>query len=148
MWSYRQRHWLWALIAACAVCSAAGLAADAKGYRVIVHPSSTVSVVDRSDLSRMFLKKLTRWPDGALVQPVDLHVDSDVRKHFTEHVLGRTVAAVRSYWQQAIFSGRQVPPTEFETDAEIVAYVLRNQGAIGYVSPGAAPGNARLLEVR
>jgi hypothetical protein len=44
---------------------------------------------------------------------------------------------VKAYWQQRIFSGRDVPPPEFATDQEVVAYVLAHEGAVGYVSPGA-----------
>ncbi len=40
----------------------------------------------------------------------------------------------RSFWQSAIFSGRDIPPPKKATDAEVVAFVARYPGAIGYVS--------------
>ena len=42
--------------------------------------------------------------------------------------------AVRSYWQQRIFSGRDVPPPEADSDLAVLRYVKENAGAIGYVS--------------
>jgi hypothetical protein len=118
-----------------------------QSFRVVAHPTIASRSVATGDLSRMFLKQTSRWPDGTAVRPVDLTVDSEVRRAFSEEVIGRTVAAVRSYWQQAIFSGRGVPPPELESDAAVIAYVLRTEGAIGYVSSGAATGAARILEV-
>jgi hypothetical protein len=50
------------------------------------------------------------------------------------------VSAVESYWQQAIFSGRSVPPLEKASDAEVLAFVRANPGAVGYVSGGADLG--------
>jgi hypothetical protein len=75
-------------------------------------------------------------------------VQSEVRRAFSQEVLRRTPGAVRAYWQQAIFSGRSVPPPELDSDAAVVAYVLRSPGAIGYVSAGAAVGGARVVTLR
>jgi hypothetical protein len=62
-------------------------------------------------------------------------------------VLKRSVAAVRNYWQQRIFSGRGVPPPELDSDEEIVAYVLKHRGAVGYVSGSAELRGTNAIEV-
>jgi hypothetical protein len=49
-------------------------------------------------------------------------------------VLRKSVEAVKAYWQQRIFSGRDVPPPQFDRDDRVVAYVLEHEGAVGYVS--------------
>ena len=121
--------------------------ANAPPYRVIVHPSTPIATVDRAFLGEIFLKKITRWRNGEPIYPVDL-VDSPVRRRFNEDVLQRSVAAVRSYWQQIVFSGRGLPPPELESEAEVVRYVLRTPGAVGYVSPDVATGGAKVLAVR
>ena len=121
--------------------------ASTPAYRVIVHPGNPTATVDRGFLADVFLKKITRWRDGESIRPVDL-VDSSVRRAFAEDVLKRSVAAVRSYWQQLIFSGRGVPPPELDSDAAVIAFVLKNPGAVGYVSGGADVGRAKLLSVR
>jgi ABC-type phosphate transport system substrate-binding protein len=140
-WS--RRRFLAAGLASCV----AGRAHARSGFRVIVHPSVGTRTIAAADLSRMFLKQSTRWPDGTAIRPVDLTVGSEVRRDFTEEIIGRTVAAVRSYWQQAIFSGRGVPPPELDSDAAVVAYVTSTAGAIGYVSAGAETNGARTIEV-
>jgi ABC-type phosphate transport system substrate-binding protein len=103
-------------------------------YRIIVHPTNPANTVSKILLQDAFLKKTTRWPDDRNIRPADLKASSPVRVRFTEEVLGRTVAAVRSYWQQRIFSGRGVPPPELDSDQKVVAYVLEHEGAVGYVS--------------
>jgi ABC-type phosphate transport system substrate-binding protein len=117
-------------------------------YRVIVHPESREAALERAFLADAFLKKVTRWRGGEVVRPVDLPVASAVRRKFSEEVLGRSVAAVRSYWQQLIFSGRDVPPPELDSDAAVIAYVLRTPGAVGYVSGSATLGPARPIAVK
>ena len=107
-------------------------------FVIIVNPANPLTTGSRKFLTEAFLKKATRWPSGEVIRPVDLGPDSPTRSKFTEDVLKRSVAAVRSYWQQMIFSGRDVPPPELPSDEEVVKYVLKNEGALGYVS-GAAP---------
>ncbi|HKY41209.1 MAG TPA: hypothetical protein VJN18_34985 [Polyangiaceae bacterium] len=117
-------------------------------FRVIAHPSHPVGNVERAFLTDAFLKKVTRWSSGETIRPVDLRPASGARKRFTEVVLKRSVGAVRSYWQQRIFSGRDVPPPELDSDDAVLAFVARHPGAVGYVSGGAKLSGVRELSIR
>ncbi len=117
-------------------------------YKVIAHPSTAATSVERRFLSDAFLKKVTRWPTGEGIRPVDLSASTATRRTFSEEVLGRGVEAVKSYWQQCIFSGRDVPPPELDNDDDVVRYVLKHPGAVGYVGAGTNAGAAKLLVVR
>lgn len=123
-------------------------AASGAGYQVVVHPTNPVAFVQRSWLSDIFLKKVTRWPHGELIKPADLARSSPVRRRFAEVVLGRSLSAIRSYWQQQIFSGRELPPPEFDSDAAAISYVLRYPGAVAYVAEGADVRGAKVLIVK
>jgi hypothetical protein len=116
-------------------------------YQVIVHPNHASDTVDRLFLQDAFLKKVTLWPGGKVIRPADLLTNSPVRRQFTADVLKRSVEAVKSYWQQRIFSGRDVPPPELDTDDDVVKYVLKQEGAVGYVSGNANLNGARVLTV-
>jgi ABC-type phosphate transport system substrate-binding protein len=108
-------------------------------FRVIVHPENPVSELNREFLADAFLKRTTRWGSGETLRPVDQRSTSAVRQRFSDSVLHRSVAAVKNFWQQRIFSGRDLPPPELESDEAVVSYVVNHRGAIGYVS-----GNAKL----
>src|SRR4051812_20972356 len=108
------------LLAALAVLASQGTRASSGSFRLIVNPANGVTALDRKFLADAFLKKTTRWPGGELIRPVDLGTESAIRRRFSEDVLGRSVAAVKSYWQQMIFSGRAVPPPELDSDEEVI----------------------------
>lgn len=112
-------------------------------FRVIVHPSNALKAAERAFVANAFLKKVTRWSEGEVIRAVDLRPDNPVRRRFTEEVLKRSVGAVRGYWQQRIFSGRDVPPLELDSDEGVVAFVAKYPAAVGYVS-----GAAKLVGVR
>lgn len=113
----------------------------AQSFQVVVHESNPVRSLSAHQLSKLFLKKVTRWNDGREIEPVDLDDESRVREAFSDSVHGKDVASVKSYWQKMIFSGRATPPPELSGDAEILAYVRSHPGAIGYVRSGASTGS-------
>ena len=116
-------------------------------YRLIVNNGVAHSQLARDFVADAFLRKASHWPQGAPIRPVDQDSDSAVRRKFSSEVLHRSVAAVRSYWQQLIFSGRGLPPPELDSDQEVVRYVARNGGAIGYVSDAADVGGVKVVTV-
>ncbi len=99
-------------------------------------------------MTDVFLKRTTRWNDGETAHPVDQRADSSVRRSFSDSVLRRSVSAVKRYWQQRIFSGRDLPPPELENDDAVVGYVLKHRGAIGYVSGGAKLDRTKSVSVQ
>ncbi len=125
----------------------AGRAQESLPYRVIVNPENRARAVERKFLADVFLKKISRWPDGESVRPVDLVPDQPARRKFSQQVLGRAVSAVKGYWQQQIFSGQNVPPPELGADADVVEYVRTHRGAVGYVSPQADVSGVKVVSV-
>jgi ABC-type phosphate transport system substrate-binding protein len=120
-------------------------AAAAPSFVVIVNPGNAATLT-RDEIANIFMKRITRWNDHAVpILVVDALPDSPVREAFSRAVLHRDVGAMEAYWQQQIFSGRDVPPVIKDTDGEILAFVRRNPGAIGYVSAGAQLDGVRVV---
>ncbi len=128
--------------------AASGADPRASGWRVIVNPQNLVASVDRKFLAEAFFKKTTRWPNDELIRPVDLEPDASIRRRFSDEVLKKSVAAVKSYWQQMVFSGRGLPPPELDNEDQVVRFVLKNPGAIGYVSGNTDLQGAKVIPLR
>jgi ABC-type phosphate transport system substrate-binding protein len=107
--------------------------AQTKSYKVIVNPSNPLTSISYENLSRIFLKKTTKFPNGLSASPVDLPANSSIREHFSEDVLGKPASAMEAYWQQLIFSGRDIPPPQ-KNERSVVDFVRSNESGVGYVS--------------
>jgi len=126
----------------------APLRAQDAPYRLIVNSNNPVGALSRDEVSKLFLKKVPAWHSGEAVVPVDQSEDAEVRRLFSKRVLGKDVASVKGYWQQAIFTGRGFPPVEKSSDAEVAAFVAGNASAIGYVSSAATlPNGVKVVKV-
>jgi ABC-type phosphate transport system substrate-binding protein len=115
---------------------------------VIVNPDNPSVRLSRDFLIEAFLKRTTRWGDGETLRPVDQRLDAPARRTFSQSVLKRSAEAVKNYWQQRIFSGRDLPPPELDSDDAVVTYVLKHRGAVGYVSGSAKVDKARAVAVQ
>jgi ABC-type phosphate transport system substrate-binding protein len=134
------------LLGAIATASATGQTRPE--FKLIVNRANPADSIDRETVAGFFLKKVTRWSDDTVVQPVDRDPGAAVRQRFSETVLKRSITAVKSHWQQYIFSGRGIPPPELDDDDSIIAYVMSHQGAVGYVSASAQLRGVKQLDVR
>jgi ABC-type phosphate transport system substrate-binding protein len=128
--------------------AAANAAAPQSGFRVVVNASNPATSLTRASVARMFMKKITEWPDGSDVAPVDQERTSEVRDTFSREIHQRDADAVSAYWQTLVYSGRETPPPIKRSDAEVLDYVRSNPGAIGYVSDAASLDGVKTVAVR
>lgn len=136
---------LFAVLAASAAAPRAS--AEETSIRVIVHPSNDARAFTRRELSDLFLKKTTRWPDGTAVHPVEPPEKSMTRLHFLSGVMGKTAFALKVFWKRRVADLRDVPPEERASDAEVVAYVRETPGAVGYVAPETDVAGVKVLPI-
>lgn len=104
--------------------------------QVIVNPANPAMQIQRAAVVAIYLGQMTRWRDGKPITPVDQSTRSPVREAFSEKVLRRPIQSVQVYWLRKISADRSMPPPVKGSDADVVAYVRANQGAIGYVADG------------
>lgn len=114
-------------------------------WKVIVHPSNPVTSISKPRLARFLLKSATAWDNGNKVMPVDQKVTSATRDAVSRAVHGKSARVIKNWWNQQIFAGKGVPPPELASDTKVVAYVLGNPGAIGYVDSATVTGDAKVI---
>jgi len=123
-------------------------APESDPFLVIVNSRNPLRSVPREFLEGAFLKKVSRWDDGEAIRPVDQGPALRARGSFSRLVLKRSVAAVKSYWLQRIFAGRDTPPPELDSDEAVIRYVRTHHGAVGYVSADRNLDGTKTLTIR
>jgi ABC-type phosphate transport system substrate-binding protein len=137
------------LIFALMILGAVGGKAGAEAFVVIANAENPAASLAASELSNLFLKKTSQWSGGLPALPVDLGESSPVRESFSRQVHRKGTPAVKAYWQQQIFSGRNVPPPEKSAVRDVVEFVRANRGAVGYVPSGTdLPSGVKVLDVK
>jgi ABC-type phosphate transport system substrate-binding protein len=117
------------------------LAADVRavepvGRFTLVVNASRPAALSRKQIADFFLKRVSNWPDGTLVAPIDLSVASPTRAAFSKTVMGQPTEGIVLYWQQTMHTRRLFPPLVKPEDG-VLSIVQSTPGGIGYVSEGA-----------
>jgi len=85
----------------------------------------------------------------SLKQPFAASVAASPPAHetFVKEYLHRTDSDLQTFYRTLVFTGKGSMPKAVGTDTEVVAYVARTRGAIGYVSLDANTDGAKTLTV-
>ena len=116
--------------------------------KVIANADNPVKELSHNQVANYFLKKETSWDNGMQVLPVYQKETSKIHEQFAKKIIGKTVSALKAYWNQNLFSGRAIPPVTKESDNEVISYVESHQGAIGYVSSSAELSGVKTISIR
>lgn len=107
--------------------------AFAKEVKVIANSSIKADSISAAELKSVFLEEKLSLGDGTHVEPVQ-EKDGAVHQAFLQQYLGKTADDLQTYYRTLVFTGKASMPKELGSDAEVVAYVARTRGAIGYVA--------------
>jgi hypothetical protein len=131
----------------CAMASPAGAAGAASvEFKVVANPSVKASEISADDLKGVFLATKASLPDGSQVEPV-LAKTGAAHQAFLKD-LGKSDAGLSTYYRSLVFTGKGSMPKICGSDAEVIEYVAKTKGAIGYVSASATTSGTKTLDVK
>ena len=124
----------------------AALSVFAGEVKVIANPSVKADTISSDELRRVFLLQRRTLANGSLVAPV-LQKSGATHEAFLKQYLNQDGEEIRIYYQGLVFTGKGSMPKELNSDTEVVAYVARTRGAIGYVSGATDTEGVKVLAV-
>jgi len=123
------------------------LAGDREEISVIVHPSNRFDSLTRSRLNYLFLRKVSRWPWGAEVAPIDFAEGMPIRRRFTNTVLGISEEQLALYWIDQRETRGVSPPLRAQDAAEVKRWVAAKPGGIGYIPSSALDNTVKAIRI-
>jgi ABC-type phosphate transport system substrate-binding protein len=139
-------RWFLAIaVAAGALVAAFTNAVSAEALLIIANPSVNVSTpLSISQIATIYLLRLTIWPDGSPIVPVNREAGSEMRGEFTATVLRQDSASLATYWNEMHFMGK-LPPLVQESEQAMLAFIQKVPGSVGYISALTAPIGVKVL---
>jgi ABC-type phosphate transport system substrate-binding protein len=129
-----RRPWRTALLAITLMALAAAVRAD--DFQILVHRSVAGTKISRALLASIFMKGTINWGDGSRILPIHQSSKSPVRQAFARQVLGQSLGEQQLFWRRRMAKTQILPPRSKASDEEVLAFVAKKKGAIGYVSVG------------
>jgi ABC-type phosphate transport system substrate-binding protein len=119
----------------------------AEDVLIIANESVTESSLDRDDIKQIFLGQKTVWDDGTKI----FFVVQDRTKAgdtFLKTYLQKTASQYDNYWKKQVFTGQGRAPYSFSSNQELVEFVSRTPGAIGYAAATTDTGGTKIITVQ
>jgi len=135
------------LVIAIAAGICAAVTASAADFKIVANQSVGASSVSADELKGVFLVTKTSLSDGSHVEPV-LEKGGATHEAFIKEYLGKSDSALQTYYRSLVFTGKASMPKTRGTDADVVGYVAKTKGAIGYVGAEADTTGVKTLEVK
>jgi len=135
------------LMAVTAVVLVSTRPAWAGGMKVIANPSVQAASITLAELKSVYMEEKNSLADGTHVQPV-VAKGGAAHEIFLRMYLDRSDPALQIYYRSLVFTGKGSMPKAVQSDAEMVAYVAKTKGAIGYVTANASVEGVKVLEVK
>lgn len=131
-------------ILVCALLLGAGTALA--GPILIAHKDVSVDAVTAGDLNKMLLGKSANWPDGSRVV-LSMLKDGPIADEFLKTYAKKSPKQFGTFWKKAVFSGTGEMPAAFDTEADLVVFVSRTPGAIGFIDEATAHDEVKVIGI-
>jgi ABC-type phosphate transport system substrate-binding protein len=115
---------------------------------LVVGNDTGITSLTNSELISIFKPKNNRWENNRPVIIVLPGSGSDISEAVARQVYGKSFVAVQKYWLSLVFQGRFNAPYFFNTDEEVLNFIKKNPGAIGFVSSSNGVPENLLIRIR
>ncbi|MBI3220181.1 MAG: hypothetical protein HYZ44_11775 [Bacteroidetes bacterium] len=112
---------------------------------VIVNNDNPVEKLTAGEAKLYWLRKIKkRWPEtNKNILPADRKAKCAERDAFYSKVLNMNADDVESYFSNRQYQNAEKPQDKFNSDSEIIEFVSKEIGGIGFVSLSALSGDAK-----
>lgn len=112
---------------------------------LIANSTSASHTIDDSQLKEIMLGKQRRWESSGAPVSIAMVRDTAVVDCFLEQKLGKSPSAFNNHWKRLVFTGKGSQPRQFDTEAEVIAFVASEDGAVGIVSSQTPAANVAVI---
>ena len=71
----------------------------------------------------------------------------DEPQSFLKKYVGKSSSEFKNFWNKILFTGAGVPPTPFNSEADMVEYVKKTKGAIGYIDSSTPHSGVKTVKI-
>jgi len=114
---------------------------------IIANQSVPDSVISQGELEEIFLGKRVKWSNNTRIDVV-LTQDTGLHESFLKQYVGRTPSQFEYYWRKMLFTGQGRLPVTLKSEQDVINYVAKTPGAVGYIRSHPESEDIKILTVK
>ena len=111
----------------------AGLSAMASADLLVIVNADNENQISVKFVKNLYQGRESRFEDGTDAHPIMQAEESTLTELFLDKIVKQKPVQFKRLWSKALFTGEGTPPEQLDSDAAVIAAVMSNPGAIGYI---------------
>ena len=129
-------------------CQLLGVRGASAQIAVVVNQGNEVKSVALQSLQDIYAGNKVSWSNNHKIFPVSMKSSLGVTQSFFEKALDKSPREVKRAWIRLTLSGAGAPPRVVGSEEEVLLYVAKNEGAIGFVRVDKVTDSVKVLAVQ
>ena len=114
---------------------------------LIAHKDAPETTLSKKEIQEIFLGKRSQWQNHSAIHPATVK-DAELHSAFLKQYIKKSASKWNAYWKRLVFTGTGTLPQQFETEQELLKYVVKTKGAIGYVDAETPVDNVTIITIK
>lgn len=119
---------------------------SAEDLFIIGNINVPVSELSPVDIQNIYLGNKKIWGNGIKIN-VSVIGDGTITDRFLNEYVKKNSITFKCFWKKQVFTGCGKPPAMFENEKDLIDYVSKTKGGVGYVSLRPSSENIKILAV-
>ena len=129
-------------------CQLLGVREASGQLAVVVNQGNGIEEVTLQSLRDIYAGNKVSWSNNHKIFPVSMKSKLAITRSFFEKALDKTPREMKRAWIRLTLSGAGAPPKVVGSEAEVLLYVAKNEGAIGFVGVDKLNDSVKVLAVQ
>lgn len=121
--------------------------AEASEFIFVANRSVAQDTLTKDEIKYIYLGRKKKWDDGSQIT-FAVFQSKIYQQDFVLDLTGKTSEQFRHYWQQNVFTGNGQMPPVFDNPQNLIDFISKKEGSIGYVPAGIQTGDLKRIEIR
>ncbi len=113
---------------------------------IVANSLNDTQSMTKQQLRSIFLGQRIKWDDNQRIKVAIQH-KTDLHKKFVRSFTQKNLSQFEAWWKRMIFTGKGLPPKGFESEEKLIEYIVKTEGAIGYISSQSKTDNLKTIIV-
>ena len=115
---------------------------------VVVNRGNEIKGVTLQSLQDIYARNKVSWSNNHKIFPVSMKSNLAITRSFFEKALDKSPREMKRTWIRLTLSGAGAPPKVVGSEAEVLLYIAKNEGAIGFVDVDKVNDSVKVLAVQ
>jgi hypothetical protein len=112
---------------------------------VVVNARSGVERLTTDEVINIFMGRYRQLPSGIKALPIDQPETLPEKARFYRLLVNKELPEINAYWARLIFSGKTIPPQQARNTAEVMDWLTKKRGAIGYIERSQVDSRVKIV---